>query len=113
MSSSACSWARGLRSPTHSRGTIGDSPCCIASTTVARTQPEVDAPHTISVSRPASSDANGTPKNADACALTMIGSSSRRPSRASISTQRVPGRSTFSAGTLRRKTAAAASPTSS
>ena len=65
---------RGERSPTHSRGTIGASPCCIASTTVARTQPEVDAPHTISVSRPASSAANGTPKNADACALTSTGS---------------------------------------
>ena len=72
----------------------------MASTTVARTQPDVDAPHTTSVSRPASIDANGTPKNADACALTMIGSSSRRPSRSSISTQRVPGRSTFSAGHL-------------
>ena len=41
-----------------------------------------------------------TPKNAEACALTRTGSSSRRPSRGSISTQRVPGRSTFSAGDL-------------
>ena len=57
--------------------------------------------------------ASGVPKNAEACALTRIGSSSRRPSRASISTHGVPGRSTRSAGTLRRNTAAAASPTSS
>src|SRR3954468_14336583 len=113
MSSSACSWARGERSPTHSRAMIGASPCCIASTTVARTQPEVDAPQTTSVSRPASSAANGTPKKADACAFTSTGSAGRRPSRGSISTHSVPGRSTFRAGALRRKTAAAASPTSS
>ena len=65
------------------------------------------------MSWPASSAANGTPKNAEAWAFTSTGSPGRRPSRGSISTQRVPGRSTFSAGALRRKTAAAASPTSS
>ena len=41
MSNRFASCAACQRSPTHSRGTIGASPCCSASTTVARTQPEV------------------------------------------------------------------------
>ena len=113
MSANDCSWAATDRSPTHSRGTIGANPCCIASTTVARTQPDVDAPHTTSVSRPASIAAKGVPKNADAPDFSITGSSGSRPSRSSISTHRDPGRHSFNAGTLRRNTAAAASPTSS
>ena len=93
---------------THSRGTIGARPYWSASTTVARTQPDVLAPHTTSVSHPASIDASGVPKNADANAF----DAPARPaaaSRPSTSIQRDPGRSTASAGTLRRKTAAARS----
>jgi hypothetical protein len=71
------------------------------------------APHTTSVSHPTSIGASGVPKKAEAKALASTGSSSRRPSRPSTSIQRDPGRSTSSAGTLRRNTAAARSLASS
>ena len=99
--------ASGRRPPRAARS--GASPCCSASTTVARTQPDVVAPQTTRLSRPASArrgrcrrTPTRTPSRAPA--RRRGGRAARRPRPI-----RVPGRSARSAGTLRRNTAACAS----
>ena len=52
MSNRFTTWLSGTRSATHCRGTITRNPPETASITVARTQPLVEFPVTITVSTP-------------------------------------------------------------
>src|SRR3954447_20904252 len=115
MSNSAASCGPGWRSATASRGPTTRYACCRASTTVARTQPDVDAPVTTTVSAPwaASIAASGVPKNAEANSFASTGSSGRGATRASIAGQRVPGSRVRSAGTFARNARATRAPASS
>ncbi len=107
--------AGALRSPTASRGTTTVKPCEMASTAVARTQPEVEAPVTTSVSQRslASSEASGVSWKHEAQYLTITASSGRGAMRSSISTHLSPGTRVRSAGILSRKTRAAWRPAAS
>ena len=81
----------------------------MASTAVARTQPEVVAPQITSVSHASavSSEASAVPKKPDANCFTSTVSVGWRPRRASTSTACVPATSVRSDGILAMKTAAA------
>jgi hypothetical protein len=89
MSNRFASCGAWARSPTHSRGTRVGQPYWRRSIAVARTQPLVVAPQRITESTPCetSTDARFVPKNPEAPFFTITVSSSRRPSRSSISTQ--------------------------
>jgi hypothetical protein len=87
-----CLVGLGLRSPTASRGITGRKPNCNASTAVARTQPEVDAPVMMRVSTPAAVRRleRPVPKKPEANSLFRTGSVPLGAMRGSISAQRVP-----------------------
>jgi len=87
-------------------GTIGRKPYWRASTAVARTQPEVDAP-VMRVSMPAAVRRleRPVPKKLDAKSLLRTGSVSPGAMRGSISAQRVPACKDRSAGTSSMKAA--------
>lgn len=74
MSKRFASCGAAFRSATHSRGTIGRKPCCMASTAVARTHPLVETPVIISVSmvRAVNLAASEVPKKALAYCFVII-----------------------------------------
>src|SRR5581483_2637159 len=92
MSNRFASCGAWARSATHSRGTIAGQPYWSRSIAVARMHPLVVAPQRTTESTPCDTriEARVVPKNPDAPFLSTIGSSSRRSSRGSISTQRPP-----------------------
>ncbi|GDY51165.1 hypothetical protein SVIO_017880 [Streptomyces violaceusniger] len=104
MSKSAASAGPSARSPTQARGTSTGKPDWTASTTVARTQPLVVAPHTTTVSRPrpVRVAARLVPKKAEAPFFTTSGSCpGRMGSRGSMATASLPSTKVRRPGALR------------
>src|SRR3712207_5702512 len=114
MSNRFASCGPAARSAQQSVTTNVGNPAWTESTTEARTQPDVVAPHTSTVSTRAatSTAATGVAENAEGPVFATTGSLLRRPSRGSTSTQGDPGVSPAREGTLRSQVVVARAPSS-
>src|SRR3712207_2987004 len=114
MSNRFASCGPAARSAQQSVTTNVGNPAWTESTTEARTQPDVVAPHTSTVSTRAATSIAATevPANAEGPVFATTGSLLSRPNRGSISTHGDPGASPAREGTLRTQVVATRAPSS-